>query len=312
MNAHIEEMVRRVDLPNVRYFKVAELVDKYADGEPRAGHAGRLPLLARAPSGDRHGTRGADLRVGRHPAAPHPRADPAAPGLNPKGALRMASPAAPRPSAKQRLSRFLPGFLIEWLDGLVFRVRRTRIRAVQGLFGLLGFNMVKRKDYYSTLPGAGRDREDPRAMGPAELAHRAWSSTCRVCRSASASSPTPGRHEFRQIAGDYLPTPGAGSARATRSSTRGRSTTCCASTSRRATSRSAPACRRTTPSLAARAERRRGLADADHLHRALPVRRAAHPPGLRAGRGLRPGHAVVGASRSSKPATCSSSTPRTR
>ena len=32
MNAHIEEMVRRVDLPNVRYFKVAELVDKYADG----------------------------------------------------------------------------------------------------------------------------------------------------------------------------------------------------------------------------------------------------------------------------------------
>ena len=64
----------------------------------------------------------------------------------------MVSPAAPRRSAKQHLSRFLPGFLIEWLDRLVFRARRTRIRGAQGFFARLGFNVVKRKDYYSTLP----------------------------------------------------------------------------------------------------------------------------------------------------------------
>lgn len=33
MNAAIADMVERVDLPNVRYFRVSELVDKYADGD---------------------------------------------------------------------------------------------------------------------------------------------------------------------------------------------------------------------------------------------------------------------------------------
>lgn len=33
MNEAIESMVKRIDLPNVRYFRVAELVDKYADGD---------------------------------------------------------------------------------------------------------------------------------------------------------------------------------------------------------------------------------------------------------------------------------------
>jgi hypothetical protein len=33
MNEAIEAMVRRIDLPNVRYFRVSELVEKYADGD---------------------------------------------------------------------------------------------------------------------------------------------------------------------------------------------------------------------------------------------------------------------------------------
>ena len=55
-------------------------------------------------------------------------------------------------SAKQRLSRVLPAFLVEWLDRRVFAARRARVRTVQRLFGALGYNVVKRADYYSTLP----------------------------------------------------------------------------------------------------------------------------------------------------------------
>jgi predicted O-methyltransferase YrrM len=53
---------------------------------------------------------------------------------------------------KQRAARFLPAFVVELLDRLVFTVRRARIRAVHRFFGWLGYNVVKRKDYYSTLP----------------------------------------------------------------------------------------------------------------------------------------------------------------
>ena len=33
MNAAIEDLVNRLDKPNVRYFRVSELVDKYCDGD---------------------------------------------------------------------------------------------------------------------------------------------------------------------------------------------------------------------------------------------------------------------------------------
>jgi predicted O-methyltransferase YrrM len=55
-------------------------------------------------------------------------------------------------SPKQRAARLLPRFLVDLLDRLFFTVRRTRVRAVHGFFGVLGYNVVKRKDYYSTLP----------------------------------------------------------------------------------------------------------------------------------------------------------------
>lgn len=63
-----------------------------------------------------------------------------------------ASVVAPAQSAKQRVARFLPAPVVELLDRLVFGLRRSRIRAAQRFFGLLGFNVVKKDDYYSTLP----------------------------------------------------------------------------------------------------------------------------------------------------------------
>jgi hypothetical protein len=42
--------------------------------------------------------------------------------------------------------------VVEWIDRLVYALRQRRIHGVQRVFGLLGYNVVKRADYYSTLP----------------------------------------------------------------------------------------------------------------------------------------------------------------
>ena len=55
-------------------------------------------------------------------------------------------------SAKQRAARYLPAYLVDLLDRLAFRMRRVRVRAIHRLFGLFGYNIVKKADYYSTLP----------------------------------------------------------------------------------------------------------------------------------------------------------------
>src|SRR5206468_11930664 len=55
-------------------------------------------------------------------------------------------------SAKRLAQDTLPPPLVRWLDGLVFAARRTRVRLVRRIFALFGFNIVKRVDYYSTLP----------------------------------------------------------------------------------------------------------------------------------------------------------------
>jgi len=60
---------------------------------------------------------------------------------------------APAPATlKQRVARFAPSGLVELLDGLLFGLRRRRIRGAQWFFGLFGFNIVKKADYYSVLP----------------------------------------------------------------------------------------------------------------------------------------------------------------
>ena len=61
-------------------------------------------------------------------------------------------PSAPPPSLRQRVARLLPAFLVRLLDRGLFRLRRARIRTIHAAFGRLGYNVVKRADYYSTLP----------------------------------------------------------------------------------------------------------------------------------------------------------------
>ena len=75
---------------------------------------------------------------------------------------------SPKRSPKERAAAFLPAGIVATLDRLVFMVRRMRVRAVQGLFGALGYNVVKKADYYSTLPVLGeieKTRHD--GTGPA-------------------------------------------------------------------------------------------------------------------------------------------------
>ena len=63
-----------------------------------------------------------------------------------------AAAAAVPASAKSRAAKVLPSGVVSGLDRLVFRMRRGRIRFAQWFFGLFGFNIVKKADYYSTLP----------------------------------------------------------------------------------------------------------------------------------------------------------------
>jgi predicted O-methyltransferase YrrM len=75
-----------------------------------------------------------------------------------------------RPSPKQRAARFLPGAVVEILDRIVFRGRRFRVRLVHRIFAALGYNVVKRADYYSTLPVLDEiERTRPRWDRPSEL-----------------------------------------------------------------------------------------------------------------------------------------------
>lgn len=55
-------------------------------------------------------------------------------------------------STKQRIARVVPAGVVEFLDRAVYRLRRGRIRSAQWFFGLFGYNIVKKADYYSVLP----------------------------------------------------------------------------------------------------------------------------------------------------------------
>jgi hypothetical protein len=85
--------------------------------------------------------------------------------------VEQAAPAPRRASAKQRAARFLPGFLVERLDRVVFAARRGRVRFAHRFFGRLGYNVVKVGDYYSTLPVLGEiERTKSRWNKPSGLA----------------------------------------------------------------------------------------------------------------------------------------------
>lgn len=83
--------------------------------------------------------------------------------------FHMLTGPGPR-SAKQRAQALLPSTIVEMLDRLVFLWRRTRIRSARRFFALFGFNVVKRGDYYSTLPVLEEiESTRPRWDRPSEL-----------------------------------------------------------------------------------------------------------------------------------------------
>lgn len=57
-----------------------------------------------------------------------------------------------RRTRKQVAHTLLPGAVVHFLDRLAFALRRLQIRLTRRLFALVGFNVAKRADYYSTLP----------------------------------------------------------------------------------------------------------------------------------------------------------------
>lgn len=53
---------------------------------------------------------------------------------------------------QRRASKWLPASVVARLDQILFELRRRRIRLVFALFRLIGVNVAKMGDYYSTLP----------------------------------------------------------------------------------------------------------------------------------------------------------------
>ena len=55
-------------------------------------------------------------------------------------------------TAKERAATVLPSTVVARIDRLLFRLRRARIALIRRVFGAFGYNVVKKADYYSTLP----------------------------------------------------------------------------------------------------------------------------------------------------------------
>ena len=55
-------------------------------------------------------------------------------------------------TAKERAATVLPSTAVARIDRLLFRLRRARIALIRRVFGAFGYNVVKKADYYSTLP----------------------------------------------------------------------------------------------------------------------------------------------------------------
>lgn len=111
------------------------------------------------------------------------------------------SPIASR--IKHGLARFMSPGTIGVLDKLMWKIRRARIRTTMRGFGLLSFNVVKRADYYSTLPVLSeiertRDRWD-RPSGLAGVAVDLGAQRATLEKLSARWSD-----EFADVAGDYL------------------------------------------------------------------------------------------------------------
>jgi hypothetical protein len=53
---------------------------------------------------------------------------------------------------RELVRRFFPSSLVRRLDRVAFTFRKARIRGAHWFFGLFGYNIVKKGDYYSVLP----------------------------------------------------------------------------------------------------------------------------------------------------------------
>jgi hypothetical protein len=111
--------------------------------------------------------------------------------------------AAPTRSPKDHAMRVLPHSLVHWLDGLVFMMRRARIRAVKRIFALFGFNVVRRKDYYSVLPVLDEiERSRSRWDRPSPLAGVRVDVAAMTTRLGKLADRW--EADFRETSGDYL------------------------------------------------------------------------------------------------------------
>lgn len=111
--------------------------------------------------------------------------------------------AAPVRSAKDRAARVLPRGVVELLDRLVFLFRRSRIRTVKRIFALFGFAVVRRKDYYSTLPVLDEiERSRARWDRPSPLSGVAVDLDAMTARLGALADRW--EADFQATAGDYL------------------------------------------------------------------------------------------------------------
>lgn len=123
-----------------------------------------------------------------------------------------SSPQAPQPpagGAKAAAMRVLSPRLVELLDRLVFMLRRARIRFVHQLFAIFGLNIVKRRDYYSTLPVIDEiERTRPRWDRPSALAGLDVDVSAMAKRLEAMADRW--EADFQAAAGDYLANTGRG------------------------------------------------------------------------------------------------------
>lgn len=123
-------------------------------------------------------------------------------------AVPAPPPAAPA-GMKQRAARVLPAPIVNRLDGLVFAFRRYRVRLAHRIAALIGFNIVKRADYYSTLPvlseiEATRSRWDrPSALAGLDI-------DVDAMKSRLAGLAERWESDFQAVAGDYAANQRAG------------------------------------------------------------------------------------------------------
>ncbi len=115
----------------------------------------------------------------------------------------------PPPSAKQRAAKFLPRAVVEFLDRLVFVLRRKQIRLVRKAFGAFGYNIVKRDDYYSTLPVL-EEIEQTRARWDRPSSLTGVSVDVPALRERLGGLADRWEVEFLATAGDYLTNTRAG------------------------------------------------------------------------------------------------------